>query len=91
MIKGGIGGAKTKTGLVFESRIDLRSAFTRFKYYTAEKGKLFYKGKLVAEMFKKNNFIMHQRRRHSTRSFYRFRDNISSGKILWKKFNRNRP
>ena len=53
MIKGGIGGDKTKTGLVFEDRIDLRTTFTKYKDYTAEKGKLFYQGKLVAELFKK--------------------------------------
>lgn len=56
MIKGGIGGAKTKTGLKFESRIDLRTAFTQFKEYTAQEGDLLYKGQLVAKMYKKNDF-----------------------------------
>jgi len=56
MIKGGIGGAKTKTGLKFESRIDLRTAFTQFKEYTAENGDLFYEDELVANLYKKNDF-----------------------------------
>lgn len=56
MIKGGIGGSKTKTGLAFEERTDLRTAFTKFEGYTAEDGKLFYKGKLVAELYKKHDF-----------------------------------
>lgn len=56
MMKGGIGGGKTKTGLKFESRSDLRSAFVKFKDYTAEDGELFYKGKLVAKMYKKYDF-----------------------------------
>jgi hypothetical protein len=56
MIKGGIGGAKTKTGLVFESRTDLRTAFIKFKDYTANDGKLFFKSKLVAELYKKHDF-----------------------------------
>lgn len=56
MIKGGLGGAKTKTGLAFESRIDLRTAFTKFKEYTAHDGDLLFNGKLVAKMYKKNDF-----------------------------------
>mgnify|MGYP001559419450 CR=1 FL=1 len=56
MIKGGIGGGKTKTGLVFESRIDLRTAFTKFKQYTAKDGDLLFDNKLVAKMYKKNDF-----------------------------------
>lgn len=55
MIRGGIGGSKTKTGLAFEIRTDLRMAFTKFRDYTAEDGKLFYNGKLVAELYKKHD------------------------------------
>ena len=56
MIKGGIGGGKTKTGLKFETRTDLRTVFTKFKDYTAVNGELFYKGDLVAKMYKKHDF-----------------------------------
>ena len=55
-MKDGIGGGKTKTGLKFESRSDLRSAFVKFKDYTAKDGELFYKRKLVAKMYKKYDF-----------------------------------
>jgi len=56
MIKGGIGGNKTKTGLKFESRIDLRTAFTQFKEYTFENGNLFYNEEHVTSLYKKNDF-----------------------------------
>jgi len=56
MIKGGIGGFRTKTGLKFESRIDLREAFTKFKDYTVKEGNLYFQNELVAKMYKKNDF-----------------------------------
>jgi hypothetical protein len=55
MIKGGKGGAKTLTGLNFEQKKDLRSAFTKFPEYTAVKGSLLFKGKVVAKLYKKND------------------------------------
>ncbi len=64
MIKGGIGGSKTKTGLAFETRTDLRTAFTKFRDYTAQDGELFYKGKLVAELYKKHDFYDKFLRKH---------------------------
>lgn len=65
MIKGGVGGFKTKTGLAFEERIDLRTAFTKFQGYTAEDGKLFYNSKLVAELYKKHDFYNNFLRKHN--------------------------
>jgi len=56
MIKGGVGGAKTKTGLNFEYRSDLGSAFTKFKEYTISEGKLLFNGQVVAHLFKKHGF-----------------------------------
>jgi hypothetical protein len=55
MIKGGKGGAKTLTGLDFEQKIDLRAAFTKFPEYTVAKGDLFFKGKIVAKLYKKHD------------------------------------
>lgn len=56
MIKGGLGGGKTQSGLKFESRTDLKTAFMKFKNYTAKDGELFYQGKLIARMYKKFDF-----------------------------------
>ena len=56
MIKGGIGGAKTQTGLSFEKRTDLREAFTKFSEYTFKNGELLFKDKVVAKLFKKHDF-----------------------------------
>lgn len=56
MIKGGKGGGKTITGLNFETRVDLRTAFSKLPRYTTEDGKLYFNGELVARMFKKYDF-----------------------------------
>ena len=55
MIKGGVGGAKTKTGLGFEYKSDLGSAFTKFREYTISKGDLFFNGTVIAKLFKKHD------------------------------------
>lgn len=55
MIKGGKGGAKTLTGLSFEKRTDLRTLFSQYNGYSINKGDLFFEGKLVAQMYKKND------------------------------------
>lgn len=54
MIKGGVGGAKTLTGLDFEKRVDLREVFGKLKDYSVNGNDLLYKGKPVAKLFKKN-------------------------------------
>jgi hypothetical protein len=59
MIKGGKGGDKTKTGLTFEKRSNLRELFSIHKGYTSEKGNLFFNGQLVAQMYKKNDLYKH--------------------------------
>jgi|SRR3989344_6704213 len=53
MIKGGIGGAKTLTGLRFESRSDLRQKFGSLKDYLINDNVILFKNKPVAYLFKK--------------------------------------
>jgi len=53
MIKGGKGGARTKTGLEFEGRVDLKSKFGALEDYVVKGDDLIYKGKTVAKFYKK--------------------------------------
>jgi len=53
MIKGGKGGARTLTGLRFESRSDLKQKFSYLKNYRMRDNTLFFKNKPVAHIFKK--------------------------------------
>ena len=76
MIKDGKGGGNTKTGLIFEERVDLISLFGQIKGYTVENtdnnsgARIYYKGKEIARCFKKYEF-------------YRF---LQEYKIDWKKY-----
>lgn len=54
--QGGIGGANTKTGLAFEGKVDLITFLTKQKGYSSEDNLIYYKGELVAQVFKKYNF-----------------------------------
>ncbi len=62
MIKGGTGGGNTKTGLIFEGRVDLINLFKNIDGYTIEEtnnksgAKIFYKQEEVARCFKKHEF-----------------------------------
>lgn len=56
MIKGGIGGANTQTGLAFEGRIDILTLLSSKKGYAIKRSVVFYEGKEVARSFKKNSF-----------------------------------
>lgn len=56
MIKGGIGGANTLTGLVFEGKTDLSKFLASQEGYSVDNDKVFYKGKFVARVFKKYAF-----------------------------------
>ena len=56
MIKDGIGGANTKTGLAFEGKTDLSTFLGKQKGYKLEKDKVYYKDELVARVFKKHQF-----------------------------------
>lgn len=53
MIKGGIGGANTQTGLRFEERIKFSVAISKLPDYEVDGNKIFYKGNLIAELFPK--------------------------------------
>lgn len=69
MIEGGIGGANTRTGLVFEGKVDLSTFLSKQNgYFANENLEVFYNDELVAQIFKKH-------------SFYRF---LESKNIDWK-------
>ncbi len=59
MIKGGTGGAKTRTGLLFEGRVDLKTLFVDVKDYSVNGNQLLHKGKVVALLYKKNQLYSH--------------------------------
>ena len=54
MIKGGKGGAKTKTGLIFESRIALEKAISSLSGYKVSGDDVYFRGSKVAELYQKN-------------------------------------
>lgn len=54
MIKGGIGGANTKTGLHFEEESDFLNLIKKQNGYRVEKNNIFYNDKKVAMTFKKH-------------------------------------
>lgn len=56
MIKGGKGGGNTRTGLVFEGKVDLSTFLSNQPGYEVKEGKVFYKGEQVARIFKKGTF-----------------------------------
>ncbi|EAJ3001955.1 hypothetical protein FBF91_01215 [Campylobacter upsaliensis] len=57
MIANGIGGANTKTGLVFEGKVDLAAFLSRQSGYIVDSdGRVFYDDELVAQIFKKHKF-----------------------------------
>jgi len=62
MIKNGIGGASTKTGLLFEERVDIQKLLAGINGYHLEKTankagyKVFYNQQEVARCFKKHEF-----------------------------------
>lgn len=55
MIKDGIGGGNTQTGLVFETKADLKTLLNGINNYSVDKdNNVLYKGKLVGMIFVKN-------------------------------------
>lgn len=56
MIFGGKGGSKTKSGLEFESRSDLKAIFEKIPNYKVQGNDLFLTNKLVAHVYKKHEF-----------------------------------
>lgn len=59
MIRGGIGGAKTLTGLKFESRVDLKEVIKKIPGYTITGEGVYFLGSKVAELYKKHALYKH--------------------------------
>lgn len=58
MVKGGIGGGNTKTGLIYEGKVDLATYLSQQEGYTVEGTLVKYKGSEVAHVFKKGQFYV---------------------------------
>ena len=62
MIVGGVGGGATKTGLLFEEKVDFTTLISKVKGYALQKIPeraglgLYFEGVLVARCFKKHEF-----------------------------------
>lgn len=56
MVKDGVGGANTKTGLKFEGETDLATFLSNQNGYRVDGDKVYYKEELVARVFKKYGF-----------------------------------
>ena len=56
MIKGGVGGGNTITGLIYEGLVDLATFLNEQPGYSVINHDVFYNGKLVAHVFKKHSF-----------------------------------
>lgn len=56
MIKGGIGGGNTRTGLVFEGKVDLATFLSKQPRYKIENDIVYYEEQKVARIFKKHGF-----------------------------------
>ena len=54
MKKGGIGGGNTKTGLIYEGKVDLATFLNKQKGYLVDDTQVFFYNKLVALLFKKH-------------------------------------
>ena len=54
MKKGGSGGGRTKSGLYFEKNTDLKKAFNLLDGFYSSENKIYYKNKLVGEIFQKH-------------------------------------
>lgn len=59
MKKGGIGGANTKTGLLYEGHVDLLTFISSRKDYLVKNHSVLYKGKEVAKTFKKHELYVY--------------------------------
>lgn len=57
MIQNGVGGTNTKTGLIFEGKVDLATFLSSQNgYFVNSNSEVFYNDELVAQIFKKGNF-----------------------------------
>lgn len=53
MIKGGIGGANTRTGLIYEATVDLKNFLNQQQGYSVVGTSVYYQGEEVGQVFKK--------------------------------------
>jgi hypothetical protein len=66
MIKGGKGGASTNiTGLKFEQKIDVKTAFSQLKGYEVKGAEVFFEGEKIAELYKKNDLYKVLLKKHN--------------------------
>lgn len=56
MIKNGKGGGNTKTGLVFEGKVDLSTFLSHQPHYSIKGHDVYFDNEKVARVFKKNDF-----------------------------------
>ena len=56
MIKGGSGGGNTRTGLLYEGKVDLTTFLASKTGYEIKADKVLYNGEFVARIFKKHSF-----------------------------------
>lgn len=54
MIRGGVGGGNTTTGLIYEAKVDLATFLSAQPGYEVKEMDIYYKGKLVGNIFKKH-------------------------------------
>jgi len=54
MIRDGIGGANTQTGIVFEGKVDLLTKLSELPGYKVDGHTIYYEGKEVARSYRKN-------------------------------------
>lgn len=59
MIRGGIGGGNTITGLIYEGKVDIATFLANQQDYSVEGINVLYKGKVVAQTFKKHQFYQY--------------------------------
>lgn len=58
MIKNGKGGGNTRTGLVFEGKVDLATFLSGQPHYSLNGHDVFYNENKIARVFKKNDFYL---------------------------------
>ncbi|KWW31268.1 MAG: hypothetical protein AUK63_541 [bacterium P3] len=54
MVIGGKGGGNTKTGLIYEGKVELATFLDNQVGYFVDDGRVFYRGELIARLFKKH-------------------------------------
>jgi len=64
MKKGGKGGSKTLTGLIFESRVTLERAISSLSGYTVSDDDVFFKSRKVAELYQKHKLYKNLLEQH---------------------------